>query len=88
MLSNISGVDYGVFALSLLVPLFVAVYYACVRRQDTNVSFFMGNRNVGAVPMAFSLAVTYISAGTITGESSFLVCKLTANSFVSFISYF
>ena len=69
MLNKISPVDYSVFALSLLVPALVALYYAFVQRQKTTDAYFMGNRKMGAVPLAFSLAASYLSATTITGES-------------------
>ena len=70
MLNKISPVDYSVFALSLLVPALVALYYAFVQRQKTTDAYFLGNRKMGAVPLAFSLAASYLSATTITGESS------------------
>ena len=68
MLNKISPVDYSVFALSLLVPALVALYYAFVQRQKTTDAYFLGNRKMGAVPLAFSLAASYLSATTITGE--------------------
>ena len=73
MLNKISPVDYSVFALSLLVPALVALYYAFVQRQKTTDAYFLGNRKMGAVPLAFSLAVSYLSAATITGEFPLVV---------------
>ncbi len=65
---QISPVDYSVFALSLLVPILIALYYAFVQKQKTTDAYMMGDRKVGALPMAFSLTVSYLSAVTITGK--------------------
>jgi hypothetical protein len=67
---KISPVDYSVFALSLLVPVLIALYYAFVQKQKTTADYMLGNRKIGAVPMAFSLTVSYLSAVTITGRHS------------------
>ena len=69
MLSTLSPVDYSVFALSLLVPALVALYYAFVQKQKTTDAYFVGNRKMGAVPLAVSLAVSYLSANVVTGKA-------------------
>ena len=67
-LSRISPIDYGVFGLSLVIPLIIAIYYACVKTQRTTAQYMLGDRKVSAIPMAFSLTVSYLSAVTITGK--------------------
>ena len=68
MMSNkISVVDYIVFGVSLVVPVAIALYYSCVKKQKTTSSIFLGDRTLTALPISFSLAVSYLSAVTITG---------------------
>lgn len=64
---KVSSIDYAVFALSLMVPILIALYYAFVRKQETTAQYMMGDRKVAALPMSVSLAVSYLSAVTITG---------------------
>lgn len=68
-LGKISPIDYGVFGLSLVIPVIIAVYYACVKTQRTTSQYMLGDRKVTAIPMAFSLTVSYLSAVTITGKT-------------------
>ena len=67
MSSKISVVDYIVFGVSLVVPVAIALYYSCVKKQKTTNSVFLGDRSLTALPISFSLAVSYLSAVTITG---------------------
>lgn len=64
-----SSVDYAVFALSLMLPVLISLYYALVRRQDSAVQFATGGKKLAVVPAGFSLAVTYLSATLITGKN-------------------
>ncbi len=45
----------------------IALYYACIKKQKTTNSVFLGDRTLSALPISFSLAVSYLSAVTITG---------------------
>ena len=67
-LNRISPIDYGVFGLSLVIPVIIAIYYACVQGQRTTSQYMMADRKITALPMAFSLTVSYLSAVTITGR--------------------
>jgi Na+/proline symporter len=66
--SKISVIDYVVFGLSLLIPVIIAIYFTFINKQKSNASFLLGDRALTAVPISFSLAVSYLSAVTITGE--------------------
>lgn len=67
--SKLSVVDFVVFGISLLIPVLIAVYYTFFNRQKTNATFLLGDRALSALPISFSLAVSYLSAVTITGKS-------------------
>ena len=68
MSSKVSVVDFIVFGVSLVVPVAIALYYSCVKKQKTTSAVFLGDRTLSALPISFSLAVSYLSAVTITGE--------------------
>ena len=68
---KISVIDYVVFGISLLIPVLIAVYYTFVKKQKTNATFLLGDRSLSALPISFSLAVSYLSAVTITGKLPF-----------------
>ena len=72
MSSKISVFDYIVFGVSLVVPVAIALFYSCVKKQKTTLSVFLGDRSLTALPISFSLAVSYLSAFTITGKTLFL----------------
>ena len=65
---NISVIDYVVFAISLLIPVLIAIYYTFIKKQKSNAEFLLGDRSLSALPISFSLAVSYLSAVTITGN--------------------
>ena len=67
MSGKVSVVDFIVFGVSLVVPVAIALYYSCVKRQKTTSAVFLADRSLSAVPISFSLAVSYLSAVTITG---------------------
>jgi len=64
---RISVIDYVVFGISLLIPVIIALYYTFINKQKSNSSFLLGDRALSALPISFSLAVSYLSAVTITG---------------------
>ncbi len=63
---------FDTFAIKFGCPhwLQIAVYYTFVRKQKSNASFLLGDRALSALPISFSLAVSYLSAVTITGKGS------------------
>ena len=65
---KISVIDYVIFGISLLIPVLVSVYFGFVKKQKTIASYLYGDRSLSALPISFSLAVSYLSAMTITGE--------------------
>lgn len=68
--TKISVVDYIVFGVSLVVPVAIALYNSCVKKQKTTNSIFLGDRALSALPISFSLAVSYLSAIAFTGEKT------------------
>ncbi len=70
MLSTISGYDYGVFALSLLVPVFVSLHCACVGTRKTPAAFLLADRKLRTVPIGFSVALAFVSSTLVTGAST------------------
>ena len=71
---KVSVFDFIVFGVSLVVPVAIALYYSCVQRQKTTNAVFLADRSLSALPISFSLAVSYLSALTITGiVNSFLL---------------
>ena len=62
--------DYVVFGVALVIPIIMALYYACIKKQKSNFEFLMANRNMSAFPIGFSLAANYLSAVIVTGKFS------------------
>ena len=69
--SKISVWDFIVFGVSLVVPVAIALYNSCVQRQKTTSAVFLADRSLSALPISFSLGVSYLSAVTITGNRSY-----------------
>lgn len=69
VLKNYLGIlDYFVIAFCLLFSLFIGVYYATKgRKKSNNDELLVGSRNMGALPVAASILVSYLSAITILG---------------------
>ncbi|XP_009482980.1 sodium-coupled monocarboxylate transporter 1 [Pelecanus crispus] len=60
--------DYVVFAAMLLISAVIGVYYAFAGGgQKTSKDFLMGGRSMSAVPVAFSLTASFMSAVTVLG---------------------
>jgi len=61
-------VDYIVVAGTLLLSLLIGVYYAVKgRKGSNNEELLTGSRQMGAIPVAASMLVSYLSAITILG---------------------
>ncbi|XP_078329028.1 sodium-dependent multivitamin transporter-like [Crassostrea virginica] len=55
--------DYVIFALCLCISAAIGVYHAFFGGgQDTTEKYYYGNRNMGALPVALSMLVTYQSS--------------------------
>ena len=72
MSGKVSVVDFIVFGVTLVVPVAIALYYSCVKKQKTTSAVFLADRTLSSLPISFSLAVSYLSAVTITGETRVL----------------
>ncbi|XP_031539066.2 sodium-coupled monocarboxylate transporter 1 [Vicugna pacos] len=63
--------DYVVFAAMLLISAVVGIYHAfAAGGQQTPKDFLMGGRRMTAVPVALSLAASFMSAVTVLGSPS------------------
>lgn len=62
------AVDYVLFCLMLVISTGIGVYYALTGgRQRTSGEYFMANRNLPMIPVAFSLMASFMSAITTLG---------------------
>uniref|UniRef100_T1JCV3 Sodium-dependent multivitamin transporter n=1 Tax=Strigamia maritima TaxID=126957 RepID=T1JCV3_STRMM len=60
---HLQAADYAVFIVTLAVPMFIGVYYACSGgRQKTVQEFLLGNRQMGVLPVSMSLLACFSSA--------------------------
>jgi SSS family transporter len=59
-------IDYIVVAATLLISLFIGIYYATISKNTTE-DLLVGGRGLGALPVAASILVTYLSAVSILG---------------------
>ena len=65
---NFGTWNYVVFAAMLLLSAFVGIYFACTGgRQRTTEEVLLGDRKMHVLPIAMSLAISYISGATIIG---------------------
>ena len=63
--------DYIVLAVILILSLSIGVFYACTGgRQRSTEEFLLANRNMNPIPVALSIAVSFISAITFLGTTS------------------
>jgi sodium-dependent multivitamin transporter 6 len=63
--------DYAVVAGTLLFSLLIGVFYAVRGKKSNNEELLAGGRNMGAIPVAASILVSYLSAITILGNLQF-----------------
>ena len=63
--------DYFIFCLALMVSLGIGVYYGLAGdKQRTTKEYLMGNRNLGTIPVAMSMFMSYISAILVLGNTA------------------
>ncbi|GAB0097879.1 hypothetical protein DMENIID0001_135580 [Sergentomyia squamirostris] len=67
--SDFTTIDYVSFVLVLGISVGIGLYFGIwfKRRQNTPEDYFLGGRNMGVIPVAISLSVTFISGVTIIG---------------------
>ena len=68
MLSNISGYDYGLATLSLMVPAFLSAHCAWFHRQRSLEAHAMAARGLGVLPAGLALTAAFITSDVITGK--------------------
>ncbi|XP_062616703.1 sodium-dependent multivitamin transporter-like [Saccostrea cucullata] len=63
MIRSFEAWDYVIFAICLAISLGIGVYHAFFAGgQNTTEKYYYGNRNMGAIPVALSMLVTYQSS--------------------------
>ena len=62
-------VDYVVSGGVLVFSLSIGLFYARKGEQNTRV-YFMGDRKINIIPLATSMAASYVSSITILGASA------------------
>ncbi|XP_059623001.1 sodium-coupled monocarboxylate transporter 2-like [Phlebotomus argentipes] len=69
---NISGLDYALFTLVLVISVFIGYYHGVQSKTKPNTpdEFFLGNKNMSVFPVAVSLLVTFVSGMQIIGISA------------------
>ncbi|XP_034242343.1 putative sodium-dependent multivitamin transporter [Thrips palmi] len=88
--------DYVVFALTLLISAGIGLYYRFTGgRQKTAVEYLLADRNMGIIPVSFSLMAGFMSSVTLLGVSSenysfgtmFLIVNLSYGIFTPIAAY-
>ncbi|XP_078484209.1 sodium/iodide cotransporter-like [Ciona intestinalis] len=65
---GLGALDLVLFSASLLLTFLVGGYYAYkARRDDSVANYYFGNRKIPPIPLALSMAVSYISGLTMIG---------------------
>lgn len=63
--------DYALFAVTLLISASIGIYYRFTGgRQKTAVEYLLADKNMGIIPVAFSLMASFMSAVTLLGVSA------------------
>ncbi|XP_015123584.1 sodium-coupled monocarboxylate transporter 1 isoform X1 [Diachasma alloeum] len=69
LLHLFSWIDYSVLAVMLLVSCLIGTFYAfCSKKQETSQDFLLGGSSMGTLPMAMSLAASFITAIELLGN--------------------
>lgn len=53
---------------TLVLSLFIGLYYGLIAKQQTNDDMLLGGKSMGIAPIAASMLVTYLSAVTVLGR--------------------
>ncbi|KAG8179664.1 hypothetical protein JTE90_017803 [Oedothorax gibbosus] len=66
-----TAIDYGIFVLMLIFSAAIGIYYRFSGgHQKTNKEYFLANKDLPIIPVAFSLMASFMSAITILGVAS------------------
>ncbi|XP_076236269.1 sodium-coupled monocarboxylate transporter 1 isoform X2 [Calliopsis andreniformis] len=69
LLHYFSWADYMVLAAMLIISCMIGTFYGCfAKEQETSQDFLLGGSNMGTVPMAMSLAASFITAIELLGN--------------------
>ena len=79
-------VDYLVMGAMLMVSLGIGLYFGLIKKQQTPEEYLLGNREMGLLPVALSMIVTYQSAISVIGAPTELYLYHTM-SLYGFIGY-
>ncbi|XP_063548817.1 sodium-coupled monocarboxylate transporter 1-like isoform X1 [Cydia strobilella] len=77
-------IDYSVFVLMLGVCTGIGLYFGCVKKQKSVQDYLMGGRDMGIVPVTFSLVASFISGISLLGTPTELY--LYGTSYVFFLT--
>lgn len=71
MANTLSLFDYGIFAFMLTFSAGIGIYYRFSGgKQKTNKEYFLADKNMPVIPVAFSLMASFMSAITLLGVAS------------------
>lgn len=71
MENTLTLLDYIVFAAMLLLSAGIGIYYRFSGgKQKTNREYFLADKNMPVIPVAFSLMASFMSAITLLGVAS------------------
>lgn len=71
VMSGFHVVDYILFGCTLAISLAIGIYYSCVGgKQKTTKEYFLGDKKLKPIPVAFSLFMSYISAVLVLGNTA------------------
>uniref|UniRef100_A0A1B0DA56 Sodium/solute symporter n=1 Tax=Phlebotomus papatasi TaxID=29031 RepID=A0A1B0DA56_PHLPP len=64
-----SILDYGLFNFVLIISILIGIYHGLLskKKQNTLDEYFLGSRNMGVIPVATSLLVSFVSGNVIIG---------------------
>jgi sodium-coupled monocarboxylate transporter 8/12 len=69
--NNIHWADYTIFAITLLIPLIIGIYYSKAKGgQNTIMKYLMGNKTMKVIPVAISLGMTNIAGPMVIGQTA------------------
>lgn len=69
LVNYFSWVDYTVLGIMLLVSCLIGTFYGFFSsKQETSVDFLLGGSHMGTIPMAMSLAASFITAIELLGN--------------------
>jgi len=75
MLKNyLTVLDFCVIGVTLLFSLGIGIYYAVRGKKGNNEELLAGGRSMGAIPVAASMLVSYISSIAILGTKMKEIC--------------